>query len=335
LVLFGIATAVFLFGVLRSAATLSGTSFGYAVDLGGPIVAAVLVVAGGFYFGVPVGEFALTIFIRTTEPVSEVAKDAKLVVDFEGRRERSEISSSGEVTIKGIPGRLRNADIPINLESKSYRLKDPLRTYRIPANAVIYVDIIPISTGGLNSPEISSLLHPQFKPISDIAPELKRPRGPAQQSDDSYEAVYDHAHVLWIKPLLTIFVLPKVPAHKVVRYQETSWATDSDLFDEEKARIIFQTPADKHPPHGGIANLWRADPERWKWLGWLNWHCRFTGKIYYQQFDGGTVIGVFRLHPAQDDGAIFAVLDDGTWRVAHALSQAPQCETLGQQFPTR
>ncbi|HEY4407013.1 MAG TPA: hypothetical protein VGN55_20395 [Xanthobacteraceae bacterium] len=333
LVLLGIAVAVFLFGVLRSTASLKGTQFGYAIDLGGPAVAAVLVVCGGFYFGLPAGEFSLTLFLRGEQPASELAKDAVIVVDIEGRRDRHPISAAGDVTIKGIPSRLRSSEISIGLESKLYRLKDPQITYLIPANAVIYMDVIPIGDEVNHSGSIPNLLYSTFKSIYEAAPDLQSVRGPAHLSADSYQAVYENAHVIWIKPLMTIFVLPKDPGRKLVRYQETSWATDSDLFDEEKARAIFQTPIGKHPPHGGIANLWRNDPEHWKWLGWLDWQCRFLDKIYYQQFENGVVLGTFRAHPTQDEGQIIAVLDNGGWRSVSQSDNVPKCQNVFEQFP--
>jgi hypothetical protein len=132
---------------------------------------------------------------------------------------------------------------------------------------------------------------------------------------------------------MIIFVLPKSPDRKLIRYRESSWATDSDLFNEEKARIIFGTPANKHPPHGGIANLWKGDPEHWKWLGWLEWQCRFLDKIYYQQFENGIVLGTFRAHPTQDEGQVIAILDDDTWRTRSVSKQVPKCEQILEQFP--
>jgi hypothetical protein len=337
LVLFGITVAIFLFGVLRSTATIKGNQFGWAVDLGGPAAVGALVVAGGYLTGIPAGEFVLTLFLKGDQgqSPSEMARDATLVIDIEGRRERRPVSATGDaIIIPGVPSRLRNAELPIGLESKSYRLKDPQKPYRVPPNAVIYVEVIPIPETPPPGPA-PDLLHSAFTSIYDVAPELERVRGPGHCSSDAYQAEYEGGHVLWIKPLMTIFVLPKDTKDKggkLIRIRESSWATDSDLFDEQKARIIFNTPADKYPPHGGIANLWRADPERWKWLGWMEWQCRFMGTIYYQQFQNGTVLGKFRAHPTQDEGQITAILDDDTWRTLSVSKQVPKCEKVFEQF---
>jgi hypothetical protein len=339
LILLGLTAAIFLFGVLRSYATIKGNQFGWAVELGGPAAFGALLVAGGYFFGIPSGEFALTLFLKGEQSPSEMAKDATIVVDIEGRRDRHPVSAAGDATIQGIPSRLRNAELPIGFESKSYRLKESQKTYRIPLNAaVIYIDVIPIGDETRIPGPAPDLVHPAFTSIYEVAPEIKRVRGPAHLSNDAYQAEYEGAHVLWIKPLMTIFVLhkndhKKDQGNKLTRYRKSSWATDSDLFDEEKARTIFRTPADKHPPHGGIANLWRTDPEHWKWVGWLEWQCRFLGKVYYQQFENGIVLGTFRAHPTQDEGQIIAILDDDTWRPLNVSQQVPKCEQVFEQFP--
>jgi hypothetical protein len=79
--------------------------------------------------------------------------------------------------------------------------------------------------------------------------------------------------------------------------------------------------------------LWKGDPEHWKWLGWLEWQCRFLDKIYYQQFENGIVLGTFRAHPTQDEGQVIAILDDDTWRTRSVSKQVPKCEQILEQFP--
>ena len=61
LVVMGLASAVFLFGVLSSSATFEGTVLGGTLKMGGPIVAVALVVYGGHFF-IPKGfTFPLTV----------------------------------------------------------------------------------------------------------------------------------------------------------------------------------------------------------------------------------------------------------------------------------
>jgi hypothetical protein len=331
----GIATAIFLFGVLRSTAAVTGNQFGYAIDLGGPIVAAVLVVVGGYHFTKPSAEnFPLTVRLRGSQPAGDMAKDAWIIVDLEGRRDRVQMSMLGEATVKSVPVKLRNTEVPISFESATFRIKSPKDAYLIPANDVIYLEVIPI----VQAPAIGEAhadnpaIHPDFTTAYEVAPALGSPRWPPTLADDAYQAVYERAHVIWIKPLLRIFVLPLDSEKKLIRLKETSFATDPDLFDDERARQVFHTPAGKYPPHGGIAERWRKEPERWQWLGWREWHCRFRKQIYYQHFEHGTVFGVFRLHPTQDEGQIIVMLDDETWSSKSVTGNVPACGEVAEQF---
>lgn len=152
--------------------------------------------------------------------------------------------------------------------------------------------------------------------------------------DDAYQAVYEHATVVWIKNLLTIFVLPRDQTDKrTIRYQEGHFTIDKRLFNDDEAREIFKTPQGKSPPHGGMAALWLSDPEKWKWIGWRNWHCRFFNKVYIQEFEKGTAIGPLLVHPEQGYGQVFVISNDGSWvsRITPSL-KASKCGDVGRQF---
>src|SRR5258707_1389788 len=129
-------------------------------------------------------------------------------------------------------------------------------------------------------PKQSLEVHPSLKPAYDSrASELGNPRAPAQLSDDAYQAEYDRANIVWIKPLLTIYVLPINNRERDVIQQQDVWTRNPDLFDDGKLKRMFKPPQGKDPPHGGIAYLWQKDPEHWKWLGWREWYCRFFDEI--------------------------------------------------------
>jgi hypothetical protein len=179
-------------------------------------------------------------------------------------------------------------------------------------------------------------VHPSLKPAYDgFASELGNPRAPAQLSDDAYQAEYDRAHIVWIKPLLTIYVLPFNRERKAIR-QPDVWTRNPDLFDDSKLRRMFKPPQDKFPPHGGIANLWQKEPEHWKWLGWRLWYCRFFDEIFYQEFDSGIVFGPFRVLPARADTQFLVVLNNGSWHQRSGSSaRAPECRQIPDQFPNR
>lgn len=176
-------------------------------------------------------------------------------------------------------------------------------------------------------------VYPLFIPIHRAAPRLGSALSSAELSDDTYQAVYEHAHIIWVKPLLTIFVLPRNPERKVVRQQDSHWTTDQDLFNDDKLKVMFGAPKDKLPPHGGVAYHWRSDPDSWKWIGWREWYCRFFNEIYYQEFENGIVFGIFHISPTRDEGQIFVIFNDGSWFSRMALAKAPKCRAIGEPFP--
>jgi len=334
LVILGMTSAVFLFGALRSTASLTGNQFGWAVDLGGPAALFFLVVIAGFYLTKPTSEeFPLTVRLQGAEPPSELAKEAWIIVDL-AKRERVQVPAIGEATINAVPTRFRNARVRISLESPRYRINSPEASYQIPADGIISLQVIPIVAAqamGAANPA-NPVIHPDFKTIYEIAPELGSPLWPPTLVDDAYQAVYENADVIWIKPLLRIFVLPHNPDIELTRISESSWATDPALFDDDKARAIFHPPDGKFPPHGGIADRWKKDPKQWQWLGWREWHCRFANQIYYQHFEHGTVFGIFRLHPTQNEGQIIMIGNDDTWKPKHVTGNVPACGPVGPQF---
>ena len=143
LIVMGLSAAIFLFGVLRSTATLTGNQYGVAFDLGGPIVAAVLVVLGGFLLIPPFPE-DFNLIVRFTNndghPVAEVAQDAWVLVDLDDIRERLQLSPTAEATVRSVPFRFKVSAAAISLESKIFRIKDKKAAYPIPSNGVISLE---------------------------------------------------------------------------------------------------------------------------------------------------------------------------------------------------
>jgi tetratricopeptide (TPR) repeat protein len=140
LAILGLAVAAFLFGALRSTARLTGNQFGYAIDLGGPVVIAVLVVAGGYYFIRVPEDFVLTVRLRSNPPITNVSKTS-ILVDLDGRRDRREFTTLGEAIVPSVPARFKGAKFPIQFQSETYRLTAPKTEYEIPDNAVLYLEV--------------------------------------------------------------------------------------------------------------------------------------------------------------------------------------------------
>lgn len=168
---------------------------------------------------------------------------------------------------------------------------------------------------------------PQFKLIHETVPQLGKPRLPATLADDAYQAHYDNADVIWIKSMLAILVLPSDGSRQMTSQVDTDWTKDQRLFDDQWLRSQFPgIPEGKSPPHGGVAYYWLKDPDKWSWIGWRNWYCRYFNQIRYQQFENGVVFGIFHLSPTQSEGQILVVLNDGKWFPRHAgAGTAPNC----------
>jgi hypothetical protein len=178
-----------------------------------------------------------------------------------------------------------------------------------------------------------SRMVPAFREVRhDIVQVIGNPIRDGVLVDDAYQAVYEHANVIWVKNLLTIFVLPRdqTPANSsAIRHQEGHFSTDARFFNDDAARKVFDTPEGKYPPHGGLASLWESDPERWKWVGWRVWHCRFSNKIYVQEFEHGTAIGPLLVSKDQRIGQVFVIPNGGRWLSRMTPSEASTCEDVG------
>jgi hypothetical protein len=70
------------------------------------------------------------------------------------------------------------------------------------------------------------------------------------------------------------------------------------------------------PPQGSMAYAWDKDPDHWKNIGEMVWQCGAIHHVIYQDFKGGRIIGIFRGDDivTNDTGAIFILLNDGTWK---------------------
>jgi hypothetical protein len=182
---------------------------------------------------------------------------------------------------------------------------------------------------------------PQFKIIHETVPQLGKPRLPATLADDAYQARYDNADIIWIKSLLAILVLPKDGSKQTTWQIDTDLSKEQRLFDDEWLRSQFTgIPEGKYPPHGGVAYYWSRNPDKWNWIGWRIWYCRYFNQIRYQPFENGVVLGIFHLNPplvddgqifnpTRDDGQkfgqIFVVFNDGSWISRLAAGTAPSC----------
>jgi hypothetical protein len=97
-----LASAAFLFGFMRSYATFTGHVLNKKLELGGPVVGALLVVLGGFYLVPGKGDFDITVRLvgshaeKALKSADEAGNKAKISMDRgAGGTVETELSSSG------------------------------------------------------------------------------------------------------------------------------------------------------------------------------------------------------------------------------------------------
>jgi hypothetical protein len=119
----GLCAAVFLFGVVRSFARYKGEQYGGTLELGGPIVAFVLVVAGGFVLvPKPPSTFPLTVYVHGEAGRNDLVlrNSGHVFVDLDGDRQSRSIGENGEAHFLGIPDRFRGQEVPIWVDAKGF-----------------------------------------------------------------------------------------------------------------------------------------------------------------------------------------------------------------------
>jgi hypothetical protein len=139
------------------------------------------------------------------------------------------------------------------------------------------------------------------------------------KSDEIYQAVHEHATVIWLRSQMRIYRLAikdETWSSKV----DPDWDTDKSAYNDAdiKRRFGFEPPEGLGPPHGGVAVRWFANPQDWKWMGWRKWHCQLLddseGLPAYQIFEGGIMIGGLLAALSESSVAqVFILLNDSRW----------------------
>lgn len=139
----GLSVAAFLFGALRSYARYRGKQFGGVVELGGPVVAFVIVLILGFSLPAPALPFSLTVYVHGPNGPQDLALRGSgyLMLDTGGERKRRPIGNDGEVVFSEIPANFRGQEVPIALDADGYELADPRERVLLTGSSV-YVEVL-------------------------------------------------------------------------------------------------------------------------------------------------------------------------------------------------
>lgn len=124
LVPLGLCVAAFLFGTMKSVATYKGTQFGGVLELGGPVVAFILVLIFGFKLVPDQESFTATVYVQREGPAKESFHGGKVVLKLGGDR-RSAIISDGAAYFSGIPANYRGQRVEALLEIPGYEATQP------------------------------------------------------------------------------------------------------------------------------------------------------------------------------------------------------------------
>lgn len=116
----GLASAGFLFGTMRSYARLRNKRLGTSIELGGPVVVFCLVVWGGFTLIPQTESFDLTVRLREADDQGKLIAAGKVIVDLDSDRRIGEIDSKGEANFKEIPQKFWGAEIKIHPQVEGY-----------------------------------------------------------------------------------------------------------------------------------------------------------------------------------------------------------------------
>jgi hypothetical protein len=127
LVPLGLSVAAFLFGALRSFARYRGKQFGGVLELGGPVVAFLLVLILGFWLPTPASNFPLTVYVHGTGGPQDLILRGSgyILIDTAGLRRKASIGSDGEAFFPEVPANFRGQKVPVLLDAEDYELVDP------------------------------------------------------------------------------------------------------------------------------------------------------------------------------------------------------------------
>lgn len=137
-----LSSAAFLFNVLRSVAVYRGERFGGTLMLGGPIIAAALVVWGAYQLPPPeLGTFSITVFPHGPGgPLDRILRGkGQIVMDLHGNRRPELVDDKGAAHFVGIPAEFRAQPVAISLEAEGFEQVDS--TPRKLAGESIYLPV--------------------------------------------------------------------------------------------------------------------------------------------------------------------------------------------------
>jgi len=122
--------AAFLFGAMRSLAGWKGTILRGQLQLGGPVIAFILVMLGGVKLVPGAQDFSFTLLLETDYPEA-AALVGSAYLDLGGERKEEAIDAKGTVTFKNIPTRFRDQEVEFGIRIENHHLPTQNRTIHL------------------------------------------------------------------------------------------------------------------------------------------------------------------------------------------------------------
>jgi hypothetical protein len=112
----GLAAATFLFGILRSYAVYKGKVFGGFLELGGPLVAFLLVTILGFVLVPNSSTFPVTVYLYREDAASVAFLRGNVILRLDGDPRAAQVSGKGEAYFIGVPAKFRGQSVDVELQ---------------------------------------------------------------------------------------------------------------------------------------------------------------------------------------------------------------------------
>jgi len=151
LIILGLSSAAFLFGAMKSTASVSGKHIGFATEVGGPAAFALLVVAGGFLLPRPLQQFDLIIRLIGVRP--EELGGVLLYVDTGTRYEGLPVNAMGEATMRGLAASNAPLIARVTLTAKQYQIVSLQPEWTVPSDHILRILIQKVEVPPIPSPK--------------------------------------------------------------------------------------------------------------------------------------------------------------------------------------
>jgi hypothetical protein len=142
LVALGLCAAGFLFGALRSYAKYTGTVLNGTLELGGPVVALMLLVMAGLVFAPPSDFFDLVVRLHGPGGVTDSITTGEVTVAVGRITQKARAGTDGQFHFTDLPSSIATSEVLVMPDVKGYALKDS-GPRKMPASHVLSVELVP------------------------------------------------------------------------------------------------------------------------------------------------------------------------------------------------